>query len=147
MKIILKKDIEKLGKSGEIVSVRDGYAQNYLFPKDLALSASETNLKIVEQEKKRLIILKEKEKNFAQDLAEKINALSCTISVEAGPDGKLFGSVTTQDIAQAYKQEGIDLDKRKIELPQPIKEVGVFKINIWLHPEVTAQAKVWVVKE
>ena len=147
MEIILKQDIDKLGKVGEVVEVKDGYARNFLLPKGLGLRANATNLKVVEREKQKALLRLEQEKTEAQALAEKINATSCTVSVEAGQDGKLFGSVTTQDIAQAYKAEGINLDKRKIELEQPIKEVGVFKISIKIHPELNVQAKVWVVKQ
>jgi large subunit ribosomal protein L9 len=147
MDIILKKDIEKLGKAGELVSVKDGFARNLLLPKKLALPASAANLRIMEQEKKKALHRQEKEKKEAQDLAQKISSTSCTITVQAGQDGKLYGSVTTQDIAQAYQSEGINIDKRKIELPQAIREVGVFKINVKLHPDVLAEAKVWVVKE
>ena len=147
MEVILKKDIEKLGKAGEVVSVSRGFARNFLLPKGFVLSATAANLKIVGQEKKRATLQQQKQREEAEKLAQKIGLLSCTIPVQAGQDGKLYGSVTVQDIAQGYKSEGINIDKRKIELPQPIKEVGVFKINIKLHPEVTAQAKVWVVKE
>ena len=147
MEVILKKDVEKLGKAGEVVFVKRGFARNFLLPKDLALSATGANLKVVEQEKKRTLVLLEKQKQQAQGLADKISSTSCTIPVQAGPEGKLYGSVTTQDIAQAYKSEGIEIDKRKIEFPEPIKEVGVFKINIKLHPQISVQAKVWIVKE
>lgn len=147
MKVILKKDIEKLGKAGEVVSVKDGYARNFLLLKGLALTASTVNLKIVEQEKKKAALRQEKQRQQAEELAQKIASVSCTITVQAGQDGKLYGSVTSQDIAQGYEAEGINIDKRKIELPEPIKEVGVFKINVRLHPEVVVQPKVWVVKE
>jgi len=147
MQIILKKDIEKLGKTGELIYVKRGFARNFLFPKRLALPATAVNLKLVEQQKTQARLYREKAEKEAQGLSDKISSTSCTISVQAGQDGKLYGSVTTQDIAQAYKLEGIDIDKRKIELPQPIKEVGVFKIKIRLHPELAAEAKVWVVKE
>lgn len=147
MEIILKKDIEKLGKAGEVVTVKDGYARNFLLPKDWALEASSVNLKIVEREKSRALLRQEKQKQSAQELAEKIKSISCTIAARVGRDGKLFGSVTTGDIAQAYKDEGINIDKRKIELPQAIKEEGVYKITLRLHPEVIAEAKVWIVKE
>ncbi len=146
IQIILKKDIEKLGKAGEVLSVREGYARNFLLPKGLALSATASNLKVVEQEKKKASLAKEQQRNLAQALADKISSASCTVSVQAGQDGKLFGSVTTQDIAEAFKAEGVDIDRKKIELTQPIKEVGVFKINIKLHPDITTQTKVWVVK-
>ena len=147
MQVILKKDVARLGKAGEVVSVRDGFGRNFLLPKGLALSAIDTNLKVVEQEKKKQALHQEQQKKQAQELAQKISATSCTITVQAGTDGKLYGSVTTQDVAQAYQAEGISIDKRKIELPQAIKEVGVFKIQVKLHPEVSVEAKVWVVKE
>jgi large subunit ribosomal protein L9 len=147
MQIILKKDIEKLGKAGDVVTVKAGYARNFLFPKALALPASPANLEIVEREKSRFVQLEQKKKQKAQELAEKINFSSCTIPVRVGPDGKLFGSVTSHDIVQAYKAEGIEIDKRQVELTQPIKEIGVFKVAVKLHPEVTAEAKVWIVKE
>lgn len=147
MKVILKKNVDKLGKVGETATVKDGYARNFLLPQGLALPATPANLKIIEQEKRRSALRQEQEKQAAQELADKINATSCTISVQAGEDGKLFGSVTNQDVAQAYKQEGISIDKKKIELPEPIKEVGVFKVEVRLHPEVIAEAKIWVVKE
>ena len=147
MQLILKQDIEKLGRAGEVVTVRDGYARNYLLPKGLALAATPVNLKVIAQEKKKSTLLQEQQKKQAEDIAQKITSISCTIAVKAGVDGKLYGSVTSQDIASAYKAEGIDIDKRDIELLQPIKEVGVFKLKVKLHPEVTAQAKVWVVKE
>jgi len=147
MEIILKRDVKKLGRAGDLVSVKRGFARNSLFPKGLALEATPVNLKLIEQEKVKTALRRENEKKAAEELARKITSVSCTIAVEAGPDGKLYGSVTNQDIAGGYRLEGIDIDKRKIELPQPIKEVGVFKVNIKLHPEVTAEAKIWVVKE
>jgi len=147
MQVILKKDIEKLGKVGEAVSVKVGYARNFLFPKKLALPATEANLKVVEREKEKTAQRQAQEKQRSEELAKKLAITSCTITVQAGEDGKLFGSVTNQDIAAAYKAEGIEIDKRKIEISEPVKEVGVFKINIKLHPEVSTEAKVWVVKE
>lgn len=147
MQIILKKEIKKLGRAGEVVSVRDGYARNFLLPQGLALPATPANLKVVERERKRALLREEKERQKARELADRINSTSCTITVQTGQDGRLFGSVTAQDISEAYKLEGIEVDRKKIELSQPIKEIGVFKVNIKLHPEVTAQAKVWVVKE
>jgi len=147
MQIILKGDIEKLGKAGEVMSVTPGYARNFLLPKGFALPATPVNLKLVEQEKRKAHLRREKEKKEAKAAADKISSTSCTLPVQVGPDGKLYGSITSQDIAQAYKLEGIEIDKKKIELLQPVKEVGVFKIKVRLHPEVSAEAKVWVVKE
>lgn len=147
MQVILKKDIDKLGKTGAVVAVENGYARNFLLPKGLALPASPANVKVVEAEKKRNALREQKEKHEAQQLAEKISALSCTIAVQAGNEGKLFGSVTNQDIAQALQNEGIEVDKKKIEMPEPLKELGVFKVEVRLHPEVVASAKIWVVKK
>ncbi|MFH1245326.1 MAG: 50S ribosomal protein L9 [Candidatus Omnitrophota bacterium] len=147
MQVILKKDIDKLGKTGAVVAVENGYARNFLLPKGFALPASPVNVKIVEAEKKKIALREEKEKREAQQLAEKIGALSCTIAVQAGNEGKLFGSVTNQDVVLALQNEGIEVDKKKIDLPEPIKELGVFKVEIKLHPEVVASVKIWVVKK
>ena len=147
MKVILRKDVEKLGKFGDIVVVKDGYARNYLIPKGFALEANERNLKIIEEEKKELLRKKEREKKEALSLADKIKNASCTVLVEVGEDGKMFGVVTNQDIAKAFEDIGIKLDKRMIELNEPIKELGVFYIPIKLHPEVSVETKIWVVKK
>ncbi|MFC1631635.1 50S ribosomal protein L9 [Candidatus Omnitrophota bacterium] len=147
MDVILRQDVEKLGKTGDVVSVKDGYARNYLLTRGLALMATSTNLKVVEKERLKVQQQLEQERLKAEKLAERVKSVSCTITVRSGQDGKLFGSVTTQDIAQAYKQEGIDLDRRKIELPEQIKEEGVYKVQLKLHPEVVTEAKIWIVKE
>ncbi len=147
MEVILKKDVEKLGAAGLVTSVKSGYARNYLLPQGLALVATPANLKVVQREKEKAAVQLEKQKQQALVLADKINTTSITITVQAGEEGVLFGSVTNQDIAQAYKNEGIAIDKKKIDLVDPIKEVGVFKVSVRLHPEVTAEAKIWVVKE
>ena len=147
MDVILRKDVGKLGKAGEVDSVMTGYARNFLFPQGLALEASAGNLKVVEKEKEKSLLRQQQQKQQAQELADRIQAVSCRITVRAGEDGKLFGSVTTQDIVEAYKSEGIELDKKKIELERPIKEEGVYKIQLKLHPEINAEGKIWVVKE
>lgn len=146
MKIILRQDVEKIGKLGETINVKDGYARNYLIPHGLALEATDKGLKIIEKEKQDLIKKMEREKKEIESLAQKIKNTSCTISVEVGLDDKLFGVVTNQDIAKAYEQEGVVIDKRLIDLKDPIKELGVFYVPIKLHPEVTVEAKVWIVK-
>ncbi|MGE4357623.1 MAG: 50S ribosomal protein L9, partial [Candidatus Omnitrophota bacterium] len=136
MKIVLRKDIDKLGKFGDVITVKDGYARNYLIPRGLALEATERNLKIIEREREELRRKKEKEKKEAQALADKLRSSSCTIAVEVGEDGKMFGAVTSHDIAKAYEEMGIKLDKRLIELNEPSKEIGIFYVPINLHPEV-----------
>lgn len=147
MKIILTEDIEKLGGVGDVVTVKDGYARNFLIPRGLAKMATSSNLKIIEEEKKRLLRLKEKEKEEAEKLAKEISNTSCTVSVRAGQDDKLFGAVTAEAIARACEEGDIKIDKHKIQLEQPIKKLGVYQVPVKLHPEVTATLKLWVVKE
>lgn len=147
MEIVLRKNVEKLGESGEVVVVSDGYARNFLIPQGFAFKATSGNLKVVEREKKAYQRRKESEKTSAQQLAEKLSNASCTVSVRVGEDGKLFGSVTAADIAEALEFEGIKIDKKAIELASPIKEIGVFEVSAKLHSEVSVNVKVWVVKE
>ena len=147
MKIILIEDVPKLGIMGDVVQVSEGYARNFLFPKKLAKSATDGNLKIVEHIKKKKIQALAKEKKEAEQLREKLSLVSCTIAVEAGDDDKLYGSVTAQDIAAAFEEEGFSLDKRKIVIDEAIKKLGVYHVTIKLHAEVAAEAKVWVVKK
>lgn len=147
MKIVLIEDVVKLGSMGDIVNVKNGYARNFLFPKNLARLSTDANLKIIEDIKKRKIATGVKEKKAALELKEKLSLVSCTISVEAGDDDKLFGSVTTQDIADAFETEGFSLDKRKIAMEETIKKLGVYHVTVKLHTEVTGSVKVWVVKK
>ncbi len=147
MKVILIEDVKSMGSMGDILDVKDGYARNFLFPKNLARLALDSNLKIIDDIKKKKALNAAKEKKRAEALKEKISTLSCTIPVEAGEDDKLFGSVTSHDISLAFESEGISIDKRQINLEEPIKKLGVYNISIKLHPEVTAEVKVWVVKK
>jgi len=145
--VILRTDIEGLGKIGAVVSVAPGFARNYLIPKNMAYKASAGNLKRIEFEKKQALVLAEKEKAEAQALAAKIGELSLTFQVKVGEEDRLYGSVTTQDIADEAAKQGFELDRRKFLLEEPIKQLGVYSVGIRLHPEVTAEIKVWVVKE
>lgn len=147
MEIILREDVERLGKSGQVVKVKDGYARNFLIPKNLALKATSDNLKRVEEEKKIKVIRKDREKREAQTLAEKLASISCTISVEVQEDGTLYGSVTGADIASTLESEGFKLDKKNFILDEPIRELGIYRVRMKLHPEVTTELKVWVVKK
>ncbi len=146
MKIILIEDVKKLGSMGDIVQVKDGYARNFLFPRNLARLATGSNLKIIEEIKKRKVSSLAKEKRLAEELKERLSSVSCTIATEAGDDDRLFGSVTAQDIAQAFEEKGFSIDKRKILIEEPIKKLGVYHVSLRLHPEVTGDVKVWVVK-
>lgn len=147
MKVILRADVEKLGKRGDIVKVADGYARNYLLPKGLALKETSSNLKLFEEEKKLLAVKQVKEKAEAEAIAEKIKQISITIVKKVGENEVLYGSVTSAEIADLLIKEGIEIDRRKIEIDDPIKTTGIFNVPIKIHPEVTAELKVWVVKE
>lgn len=147
MKIILKKNVETIGNAGDVVTVKDGYARNFLIPKDLAVEATRSNLKIAEELKKNVDRKKTAAVDKAKRMAEKLKNISLTTSVAAGEDDKIFGSVTSQTIADLLAEKGFEVDKRHINLSEPIKALGVYDIPVKLHSDVTAQVKLWVVKE
>ncbi|MBN1464611.1 50S ribosomal protein L9 [candidate division KSB1 bacterium] len=147
MKIILKKDMEKLGKAGEIVVTKTGYARNYLIPQGFAIAASPANLKIYEQERLAEQRIMQKEMLEAQALAEELDKVSITATVQVGEEDKVFGAVTNQHIADLLKEKGFDIDRKKIILEEPLKALGVFEVPIKLHSEVEARIKVWIVRE
>jgi large subunit ribosomal protein L9 len=147
MQIVLKEDIDKLGRRGEVVKVANGYARNYLLPLGKALPATPGNLKVIEREKRRYLVRQSKEKEENEALSGRIQALSLTLVRKVGENDVLYGSVTSGDIAEALSREGVGIDKRRIQLPEPIKSLGIYNVPIRLHPEVTTEVKVWVVKE
>ena len=147
MKIILKKDDPNLGSAGAVVSVKDGYARNFLIPQGIAVKADKSNLKQLEELKKTAEMRLGKDQRLAEKIAEKLSAVSITAKVKTGEDDKLFGSVTSQDIADLLKEKGYEIDRRKIELEEPIRELGVFQVPVKLHPQVEARVKLWVIKE
>jgi large subunit ribosomal protein L9 len=147
MKIILKEDFESLGKVGEVVEVKAGFARNFLIPKQVALQATPQNLRVFEQEKARNKIKLSKDKRDAQLLAEQLKEVSLTTNVRVGEEDKIFGAVTSQNISELLSSKGFEIDKRKIQLEDPLKALGVFEVPIKLHTEVEAKIKVWVVKE
>lgn len=147
MKIILRQDVEKLGYYGDIVEVKDGYARNYLIPKGFALPATKSAIKMMEEEKKQKQFKINKEKRQAEEFAKKLEGVSVTITVAVGEGDKLYGSVTSQMIHEQLEKQGIELDKRAIQLEEPIKALGVYSVPVKLHRDVTASIKVWVVKE
>jgi large subunit ribosomal protein L9 len=147
MKIILRQDHDKLGKIGDIVEVKDGYARNYLLPRKIAYLATKGSLNTLEEEKRQNALRVEKELHQAEKLAADIEKLSITLKVKVGEDEKLFGSVTSQMIADALKEKGISMDKRIIELDEPIKALGIYTVNVKLHTNVSGKVKVWVVRE
>lgn len=147
MKLILLKDVVNLGKTGEVVAAKEGYARNYLVPCGLALPATDRNIKAVEFKRKQRIEETEKEKQEAKRLADLISRASCTIAVEAGKDDKLFGSITAIDIQKALEAEGIVVDKKKIDMKEHINQTGIYQIPIRLHSDAFATLKLWVVKK
>ena len=147
MKIILKKDFERLGKVGEVIEVKAGFARNFLIPKQVALQATPQNLRVIEQEKARNKIKLSKDKRAAELLADQLKEVSLTTNVRVGEEDKIFGAVTSQNISELLSAKGFEIDKRKIQLEEPLKALGVFEVPIKLHTEVEAKIKVWVVKE
>lgn len=147
MKVILRQDHENLGEAGTIINVKPGFARNFLIPQSLAMAASPQNKKRFENEKKQMNWRKEQEKRKAEEMAKTLENVSCTIIVQVGEEDKLFGSVTSQNIAESLESQGYEIDKRKIQLEEPIKSLGIYSVPIKLHTEVDAKVKVWVVKE
>jgi large subunit ribosomal protein L9 len=147
MKVIFLKDVKGQGKKGEVKEVSEGYARNYLIPRGLVSPANESNLKQLEQLHKAESRRKEKEKEEAVNLAEKLKDLTLSFKVKAGEGGRLFGSITSKQIAEELEKKGYKIDKRKILLDDPIRSLGVTKVNIRLHPDVTATIGVQVSEE
>lgn len=147
MEVILREDIDKLGARGQVVKVAAGYARNYLLPKKLAVPASEANKKVVEQERLAHLRREAKEKSSAQDLSGMLTGVTVTFAQKAGEQEQLFGSVTSKDIAEALEQQGYHIDRRKIHLDEPIKQLGEYKVAIRLHREVASEITVRVIPE
>jgi len=147
MEVILREEIEKLGRRGDVVKVAAGYARNYLLPKRLAVAANESNKKIVEQEKQAYLRRESKEIGDANDLAKMMGSVEVTIAQKAGENDQLFGSVTAQDIANALEKQGYTIDRKKVQLDEPIKTLGDFQVALRLHKDVSVEIPVHVVKE
>jgi len=147
MKIILKEDLEDLGKCGEVIQVKDGYARNYLFPKNLAIPATKGNLRSINEVTRQKKIRDDKKIKGDEKLKADLEKISITAEVRVGEEDRVFGSVTSQDIAGLLKEKGFEVDKRKIELDEPIKALGVYTIPVKIHGELVANLKLWVVKK
>lgn len=147
MKVILREDIPKLGRRGDTKVIAEGYARNYLVPRNLVMEATPVNIKIWEKEKVKYEKIRQQDVEKSKELAANIEKLSLTIPVKVGEAGKLFGSVTSAHIADALKANGFSIDKHDIILPEPLKEVGVYSVEIRIHSDVSAKAKVWVVEQ
>jgi large subunit ribosomal protein L9 len=146
MEVILRQAVENLGKTGDVVNVKPGYARNYLLPHGLAYEATPGNLKRIQQERDRLEAAENERRGTAQGLAEKLEQVSLTFSARVGEEGKLFGSVTATDIAMQLEAQGYHIEKRQIDLHEPIKALGVYRVPIRLHADVKPEVRVWVIK-
>ena len=147
MKVILRQNYETLGQIGDVVEVKNGFGRNFLIPNKIAYAALKGNVKALEEEKKTFDKRKQNEILTAEKLASELEKVSVSIPVQVGEEDKIFGSVTTQMIADALKEKGFDLDKRKIEIDEPIKSLGIYGISVKVHANVNAKIKVWVVRE
>lgn len=144
MKVILREDVYNLGKSGELVNVKDGYARNFLLPRNLAMLANEANVRQLQHEKSVIELRQQKMKGAAQDLAKKFDGASVKITRKVGEQDKLYGSVTALDVAEALAAANLKVERRMIHLPEPIRSVGTFEVELRLHREVTAKVSVTV---
>lgn len=147
MEVILKQDVNKVGKAGSVVKVKDGYARNFLLRNGLAVPSNKENLKKMESEKEKRFAQAEKARKEAEGLKQRLSALSLTIASNTQEGDKLYGSITSQDIEKSLKEEGFDIDKSKIAIDEPIKSLGIYEIPVKLHPEVSAKIKLWIVKK
>lgn len=147
MRIILTETLDNLGDAGSVVEVKDGYARNYLIPRSLALVASKGNMKVYEELKRQKEARDNRAQREAVALSKKLEKASCTIPVAVGKEDQIFGSVTAQHISEHLVEQGFEIDRRLIELEEPIRALGVYDVSIRLHADVTATVKVWVVKE
>lgn len=146
MEVILRQAVESLGKPGDVVKVSNGYARNYLLPHGVAFEATPGNLKRIQLERDRLDAAENERRDAAKGLAEKLEQIQLTFSARVGEEGKLFGSVGAADIAQQLETQGFHIEKRQVDLHEPIKALGVYRIPIRLHADVKPEIRVWVIK-
>jgi len=147
MKIILRENIDKLGDAGDVVKVANGYARNYLLPRGLAAQATEDNVRQLTHEKHLIFLRQEKAKRAAIKLSKELSSLSITIARQVGEEDRIFGSVTTRDIAEEMRKEGYKINRRQLNMPEVVRKLGVYECEVKLHNEVTATFKVWVVSQ
>lgn len=147
MEVILRQAVDNLGHPGDIVNVSAGFARNYLLPRGFAYEATAGNKKRMEQERERLEAAENSRRQAAEEIAKQLEPVSLTFSARVGEEGKLFGSVTTADIAHQLESQGFKIEKRQIDLHEPIKALGVYRVPIRVHADVRAEIKVWVIKQ
>ncbi|HUJ29503.1 MAG TPA: 50S ribosomal protein L9 [Myxococcales bacterium] len=147
MKVILTKDLENLGKAGALVEVKPGYGRNYLLPRQLAVPATEKNVRRLDHEKSGILARAAKERQNMTAMADKLNAIEVKFTRKTGAENKLFGSVTSKDIHEQLTAQGYEIERKQIHLPEPLKEVGTHEVQVKLHPEVSAKVKVTIAPE
>ena len=147
MEIILRQAVENLGHPGDVVTVKNGYARNFLLPRGFAFEATPGNLKRINAERSRLEAAESERRDGASDLAKKLEEVQLTFSARVGEEGKLFGSVTSSDIAEQLAAQGFNIEKRLIDLHEPIKALGVYRVPVKLHADVKPEIRVWVIKQ
>ena len=147
MQVILRDRLENLGNAGDVVQVKPGFARNYLIPQGLAYEATSGNVKRMERERAQVAARAEEQLGAARQQAGKLEGVSVTFTARAGEEGKLFGSITSGDIAEKLAEQGIEIDRKQIQLDEPLKALGVFSIPVRLHADVRPEIKVWVIKE
>lgn len=147
IKVVLREDVDTLGSSGDVVRVRPGYARNFLIPRGLAVPATESNLARVDELKRAAAARAQKELAGAEEVAKKLGGVSVKIARAVGDENKMYGSVTTRDIEEAFEKAGVTIDRKKLALPEPIKALGLHEVTLKLHPKVSVSLKVEVVKE
>ena len=147
MEVLLRREIDKLGQAGDLVRVADGYARNFLLPQGLAVTVSKTNRQMVEGERKRLVQQEEERVGDLRELAQKLAETSVTIAERTSSEGHLYGSVGPQQIAEAFREHGFEIDAKMVILEDPIKETNVYEVPVRLHPDIEVPCKVWVVSD
>jgi large subunit ribosomal protein L9 len=147
MEIILRQAVENLGHPGDVVAVKNGYARNYLLPRGFAYEATPGNLKRINAERSRLVAAENDRRESASELAKRLEEVQLTFSARVGEEGKLFGSVTSADIAEQLAAQGFNIEKRLIDLHDPIKALGVYRVPVKLHADVKPEIRVWVIKQ
>jgi large subunit ribosomal protein L9 len=147
MKVILTKEIPNLGKPGALVSVKPGYGRNYLLPRNLAVLATDKNVRRLEHEKSGILARAAKEKSNMTAMAKKLEAIEVKFSRKVGEQNKLFGSVTSKDVHEQLAAQGYEIERRQVHLAEPLKELGTFDVEVKLHPEVSAKVKVTIAAE
>ena len=147
MEIILRQAVESLGHPGDVVTVKNGYARNFLLPRGYAFEATPGNLKRINAERSRLVAAENDRRESASELAKRLEEVQLTFSARVGEEGKLFGSVTSSDIADQLAAQGFTIEKRLIDLHEPIKALGVYRVPVKLHADVKPEIRVWVIKQ